>query len=337
MKLSGAMLILALLLVLSPAADARQVNERFTYIIKKGDTLWGVSERFLKDPFYWPNLWSHNPDIPNPHFIYPGQKIAIYDGRIEILPGKPQEREEAKPFIPGAPAETALPREEVMVKTLGGPEGFITEGELEYAGTLVDTVDNRIMIGEGETVFLEMKNLSDVRPGDLFTLFEIDGLVEHPVTGEAIGHRIVDLGSVRITGISAEVATGVIVRSNREIHRGARIFDHRPPLLEVSMKKSERNLSGYLVAAPRDRIVLGQYDVIFVDLGSEDRLEPGNLLYVSRPRKATEQAENPDLKLPDVLLGHAVVLETRPHTASALLLKSVGPIYRGDRISTFKD
>ena len=69
-----------LLLPLSAIAEEPQI-----YTIKKGDTLWGISERFIKDPYYWPNLWSHNPDIPNPHFIYPGQKLAIYDDRIEII------------------------------------------------------------------------------------------------------------------------------------------------------------------------------------------------------------------------------------------------------------
>ena len=48
-----------------------------TYVIKKGDTLWGISEKFLKDPDYWPSLWSNKPFIRNPHLIYPGQKIAI--------------------------------------------------------------------------------------------------------------------------------------------------------------------------------------------------------------------------------------------------------------------
>ena len=59
------------------------------------DTLWGISKRFIKDPYYWPNLWSHNPGIGNPHLIYPGQTLHIYDGRIEIVPVAPPATEQA--------------------------------------------------------------------------------------------------------------------------------------------------------------------------------------------------------------------------------------------------
>ena len=61
-------------------------EEAIIYTVKQGDTLWDISQRFIKDPYYWPNLWSNNPDIGNPHLIYPGQKLRIYNGRIEIIP-----------------------------------------------------------------------------------------------------------------------------------------------------------------------------------------------------------------------------------------------------------
>ena len=60
-------------------------SEPTVYIVKKGDTLWGLSDRFMKDPYYWPDLWARNPQrIVNPHFIYPGQKLRIYPDRIEV-------------------------------------------------------------------------------------------------------------------------------------------------------------------------------------------------------------------------------------------------------------
>ena len=67
---------LALLLPM-PALAQSGKNSGQTYVIKKGDTLWGISRRFLKDPGYWPDLWSNNPFIGNPHFIYPGQRVAL--------------------------------------------------------------------------------------------------------------------------------------------------------------------------------------------------------------------------------------------------------------------
>ena len=60
------------------------------YTIVPGDTLWGLSQRFLNDPYYWPNLWAGNQTIGNPHFIYPGQRLRVYSDRIEIEDARPQ-------------------------------------------------------------------------------------------------------------------------------------------------------------------------------------------------------------------------------------------------------
>src|SRR6266581_4960464 len=74
------------LLVLAGAVTARaQDAEPTVYVIQKGDTLWGLSDRFFKDAYYWPNLWARNPQhITNPHFIFPGQKLKVYPDRIEV-------------------------------------------------------------------------------------------------------------------------------------------------------------------------------------------------------------------------------------------------------------
>lgn len=331
--------LLACLLLLPLSAPAQEGAR--TYIIKKGDTLWGISERFLKDPYYWPNLWANNPFIANPHFIYPGQEVAVYDGRIEIVPVRPAAAPappvaETAPVSPAEPAPPLPePQEAITIKAPGGGEGFITVEELESAGTLVDTIDNRILMAAGDRVFLQMEDPASVGPGDTFSLFELGSEVEHPLSGEPLGYQVVDLGTLQVVGIDGAVATAVITASHQEIRRGARLRPHQPPRLEVELKKSDRPLSGTLVAAKGDQITLGQNDVIYVDLGAEDGLQAGNLLYISRPRKGTELAlQDRDLQLPDVLLGSAVVLETRSHTATALVLKSADSLFRGDRVFT---
>ncbi len=145
---------------------------------------------------------------------------------------------------------------------------------------------------------------------------------------------MIDSGALTIDQIHPSVATAVITSSSREIERGAKLRPWQPPVQEVVLKKARQALTGYLVAGGSDKIALGQYDVIYIDLGAQDGLDAGNLLYISRPRQATDHALRQDLQLPEVLLGSAVVLETQLGTASALVLKSVGPIYRGDQVTT---
>jgi LysM repeat protein len=333
MKSKSTVLLLAFLLQFPLQATA----EETTYVVRKGDTLWSISERFVKDPNYWPSLWSHNPELTNPHFIYPGQTLTLNHSGVEVVPTTvaPQ----AEVFVAALPAvHQAEERPLLTFRSRRGSEGFIAREELNSTGTLVDTVDNRIMIAAGDTVFLEMKNLAAVAVGDQLAAFKVGAAVTHPTDGTVVGHKVSELGTIRVASISGNVATGAVTTSFREMERGARLRPYHPRLNEISLKRASRTMSGYLVAAEDEKLGLGAQDIIYLDLGSSDGLQVGNVMTVSRPRRASELAkERQDLQLPDVLLGAAVVLETYPRSASALVIKAISPLYRGDRVSTMAD
>lgn len=327
-------IMLACLLLLPLSALAQ--GEVQTYVIKKGDTLWGISQKFLKDPHYWPSMWSNNPFVTNPHLIYPGQKIAIYDGRIELVPV-------GEEIYPGdSPTEPAIempvPQESITVKAHQGALGFISQNEFDAAGTLIDTVDNRLLIGTGETVFLELGDLDSAMPGDIYALFEIKDQVRHPVTQQKLGYQVDELGILQITEINDDVATGEITKAYKEIQRGSKLRPYQPAQTTIELTRAEQELSGTLIDAQDGRLALSQYDIIYVDLGTDDGLQVGNLLNISRPRSASDLGlKNNKLKLPDVLLGSALVIETNASTSAALVLKVTEPLYRGDRLTTVID
>jgi len=337
------LLISLLLLPLStPAAESPQI-----YTVKKGDTLWGISQRFLKDPYYWPNLWSNNPEIPNPHFIYPGQQLAIYDGRIEIVATKPESDTPAIPdavFTPDeatgsvaiSPPETIQPEEEATIISTSGGIGFVTVKDIENAGRIIDAVDNRIVLGPEDTVFIEMNDLDGARTGTRYALLEIGEKFRHPVTKRTIGYHVIQLGEVEITDVHDEVASGKILSSNREIFRGAILIPYQQVDREITLKRQTRQISGYLIASLRGNSSLGQFDIVYADIGAAAGLEKGNMVNISRPRK-TSDASIADLKLPDVLIGVAVIVDFRETTSTLLVLKAVDNIFVGDRITTITD
>jgi hypothetical protein len=219
-----------------------------------------------------------------------------------------------------------------------GTEGFIAREELASVGTVVDTVDNRIMIATGDTVFLEMNDPSAVAIGGYLSAFKLGAPVLHPTDGMVVGHKVSQLGTIQVASISGNLATGAVTTSFREMERGAKLRPFNPGLNELSLKRASRAMSGYLVAAEDDKLAFGEHDIIYLDLGHSDGLQVGNVLTVSRPRQATDLArDRQNLQLPDVLLGAAIVLETYPRSASALVIKTVGPLYRGDRVSTMAD
>ncbi|PNU21355.1 hypothetical protein C2E25_02025 [Geothermobacter hydrogeniphilus] len=342
------LLILSLLLLLPALAAAGGSPATRTYVIKKGDTLWGISQRFIKDPYYWPNLWSNNPFITNPHLIYPGQKVAIYDGRIELVPefpepDKPATQPAAKKETPAEPtaatpqANQPLPevQETITIRTMGGAEGFVGLDQIDNAGTLIDATDNRLLMAAGDTVFCDMKNLADTHPGDTFSLVEVGKEVLHPITGEPVGRQIAETGALEVISVNNSVATARIISSNREIHRSNLLIPFSAPLLEVELKRSDKPIEGVIISAKENKIGIGQHDIIYLDLGTADGLQIGNMVNISRKRKPSEFiVKKTEVELPDVLLGAAVVLTTEEHTSSALVLKSVETLLRGDKVTT---
>ncbi len=328
------LLLTVCLLLLAPAATLA-ADKPVIYTVKEGDTLWDISRRFIKDPFYWPNLWSHNPDIANPHLIYPGQKLRITDGRIEVIPTHQE------PAVEGVPTVTEpVPVAEKidLVSTYGGARGFIGSAELNTAGTLLDTIDNRYLIGAGEKIFLDMHDLETVRPGDTYQLMAIGKKVMHPVNHAPVGYLVNDLGVAEIVETTPSVAVAMVVDAKKEILRGSLVRPYIEPPEQVVRKTSDQKLLGYILTAADDKIALGQYDVIHIDLGAADGLEVGHALKIFRPRelsKAAREMAGREISLPDIDLGKAVVVDVQEDTAAAVIVE-IGnlPLYRGDRIAT---
>jgi len=308
------------------------------YVIKKGDTLWGISRRFIKDPEYWPNLWANNPFVTNPHLIYPGQKIKFHDGRIEIVPTHAEEQvEEAieESVEEQIEVEEAVvmpePVDEFFIRVSGG-EGFIASDDFDPVGMLADTVDNRYMMVAGDTVFVTFEDLGAVRPGDRFIAVRETGKVLHPLTERYLGERITELGTIEVRQVHSDVATAEIVDSKFEILRGDKLIMDSPQRFEIELKKASAPLEGVLVEGRKNKTALSEHDFVFIDLGREDGLEKGNMLNIVRERQVTELAEARNLDLPARLMGAAIVVDVRSTTATALVLKSVDSILRGDKV-----
>ena len=336
MNLKRTILTACLLLMIWPnIAGAKE--EAIIYTVKQGDTLWDVSQRFIKDPYYWPNLWSNNPAIGNPHLIYPGQKLRIYDGRIEIIPVG----EDAG----NVGAAVMTPEEILLIPTYGGAKSFVSNTEVESLGTLVDTVDNRVMVTTGDTVFLEMKNLAATKPGDVFELIAMGPKVFHPAIEKKFGHQVSDqsigfqtiqLGLVEVTEVTPSVAVATITNALREIMRGSRLRPYRQVPDRIPRLFADSIVEGYIVSDDIGKLAMGQWEAILIDIGEDSGLQVGHELDIYRQRQATEEADKTkSLILPDIDLGDAIVLEVRQGFAEALITRTTNlPIYRGDQVRT---
>ena len=331
------LIILACLLLFPALAVSAQENPRI-YTIQKGDTLWGISQRFISDPLYWPNLWANNPFIHNPHLIYPGQKVAIYDGRIELLPEYQQNaagEEQATQNAPTAQTdEIPVPQDEISFKAYGDLNSFISAEELDNAGKIVDTVDNRIMMTKDDKVFVQI-NDGAAQVGTVYDIFAVGKKIKHPHSGNKVGYQITWRGTLQITDTHTQVLSAVITHASGEIVRGNVLLPATTPDTSIVLKKARQAIDGYIIAANAEQLSLAQHDICYIDFGSINGLEVGNMLTIVRPRKATELAlQDHNLKLPDTLLGRALVVKVNSASSAILILKSSQDIFCGDVVFT---
>jgi LysM repeat protein len=335
-------ILLTLVLFVAAVACFRpalaQDEEPTVYVIKKGDTLWGLSDRFIKDPYYWPNLWANNPPITNPHLIFPGQKVKIYSDRIVIEPAVPPEQP-AMPEAAVTPAAKAPAEEMAPAKTftVRGATGFLMEKEVSAAGYIIATHQNRHIVGEDDIVYTDIGKAHGGKVGDRFSIFKNMGAVSHPVTNVIMGYKIIPLGALQLSELEDKTSRAIVTKSFLEIEPGSFLLPYRDRRREVALKAAAGDLSGYIIETQTGNKAIAAGDVAFLDLGTSQGVEVGNMLYVAREVVPDQQYVHGTVdKLPEEVVGAVVVVETGAKTSTALVVKSIDTIYIGDRVELKK-
>jgi hypothetical protein len=309
------------------------------YTIKKGDTLWDISEIFWDDPFKWPELWELNPFITNPHLIYPDETLDMtlrirkpkapqIAAAVETSEEVEREEDEARP-----PKPPTLIFSHNEAKSI-----FVSQDMTKVAGIILDAEEGQVLMGERDMVYVTLSQARTAHVGDKFTIINDKGEIMHPRTGESIGHKIDILGSLEISQRSDGLYEAIIVHSNKEILKGAQLVDFIEPTKEVVLKKVEDRVEGTILFTAEDKELIGSLETVVIDAGSNDGLEAGNVLYIFREGK-----EIPDLNsgmtfhTPMRKLGTMVVVETQHNTSTALITMSKSTIFKGDMVKSCSD
>lgn len=265
-----AILMISLIFVISPFAQEEKEAED-VYTIKKGDTLWDISSKFLKDPFLWPQLWQRNPYIANPHWIYPGQSIRLFPleelkKAEEIQPQEEPKKEPQKEVAEEKPKEAVVEAEvrkvepppieekpEVVVEAKPAegkpteiqptetkppfyPEarsaGFLSKVDLQGIGIVLDSKEGKTLMSQEDIVYLAFKASEPVMIGDKFTIFRASEEVRHPVTDRKIGKKIHILGNIKIIDKNENFFTAKVIESFDAIFKGDRVHPYMKERME---------------------------------------------------------------------------------------------------------
>ena len=340
------LLVLVTLLLLPAFAHAVDQGEPAVYVIKQGDTLWGLSERFIKDPEYWPELWSKNGQVTNPHFIYPEQKLRVFPDRLELAPKETTPKETA-PALPeqkgvavtavavAAPTAEA-PRDVAVEKTyvLYGTEGFLAEKGFRPAGRVIGIQHDRVVAGIDDILYTDIGTDQNAGGGDKFSMFLKEASVSHPANSEEMGFKMIPLGVLQLTDMERKSSRAIIIKSIREASPGAFLLPYKDNgRREVTLKNGRNDLRGYIIESLSGTGAIAAGDVVYIDLGSSQGAEAGNMLYIVRDVTIDQRyVEGRIEKLPQELLGALVILATGNKTSAALVVKSIDAIHKGDRI-----
>jgi LysM domain len=350
----------------TPAAAAAPRGAPDGYTVKPGDTLWDLSGRFLNNPWYWPKIWSYNPGITNPHWIYPGRTLHFFPGtdeapgRVEpvgdVAEGAPQPDDAAPPReLEGlSRADLHKPQEfgegdEVAVvgpyKIGGGRargvytrhDSFVTRRELEESGVLSAAFEEKTFLSIHDRAYAKFSKRSPARLGDRYTLYRTDHEVTHPVTHQVFGWKSTIIGAARVVAMDDKAVTVDIIAASEPIERGT----YLGPWAEKAVKRVEhrpnaREVRGYIIAAEQDIVTeIGEHHLVFVDKGRDDGVEEGNVFSVTRsgdPRESIPDAIMHDPSLPTEEVGSLLVIDTQANASSALVVRSMRELYIGDHV-----
>jgi hypothetical protein len=331
-----ALLLLTMLASLPLTGFATETDSPAVYVIKRGDTLWGLSDRFLKDPGYWPNMWAMNSQITNPHIITSGEKIRIFP---ESVPSAPQPKKQEASSVQktaASPEKVDIFQDVAEEKSFAvrGSEGFLMETDIRPTGHVIGVHHGRIVAGEDDIVFTDIGSRHGGREGKKYAIFLRDMAISHPLTNEIMGTKVVPLGMLQLTETEENSSRGIITKSYKEISPGAYLLPYTyEKRREVVLKMPTLDLKGVIMESKSGTNTMAAGDLVYIDLGSYHGAMPGNMLYVVREVAPDQRYVTGGVqRLPQELLGALVIMDTGKKSSTALLVKSIDAIYKGDRI-----
>jgi LysM repeat protein len=332
--------------VMSDAGSALKPGAPKGYVVRRGDTLWGIANTFLRDPWLWPEIWYINPDIHNPHRIYPGDNVRLAlrgDGRtsLQIVRGGSGSAARLEPMLRSVPLEgpiATIPYS-LIAAFLSRP-GVLSGDEVKAAPYVMALRDNHQIAGAGHDLYV--KKL-DGETGARYSVMHVDEPLKDPQSGRKLGYLAIYTGTAQLTR-PGDVAKVTLTDSARETLQGdVLIAEEMSPTNDFAPHGPSQPVDGRIIAVVDNVLLAGQYEVVAVNRGSQDGLNRGTVLTVDMAgEKVSDHCAKIDgestcwlphsERLPDESSGTLLVFKTYERMSYALIFSDTVPINIGDRV-----
>ena len=322
-------------------APVLQDNVPARYVVVKGDTLWGISARYLRNPWKWPELWGINKDeIRNPHWIYPGDVLVLdlsgktprlrlegeadggasrwYGYELQVSRLSPQMRASALNALP-IPTIAAKDIDPFLVRPL-----VVDADQVNRAPSIIAASDKRVVVSAGDVAYVSGLNKEK---GPRWQVYRKGRMFQDPDTKELLGFEAVYLGDADVTGFG-EVSTVQIAKANQEIGLGDRLTI-APPLQTRSYipHAPDKPVRGTVIAGSDNSVwEIGTYQVVILNRGAREGLEVGNVLALYKSEGKAALPDGRVVQLPEQRYGLLMVFRVFEKLSYALVMTATKPV-----------
>lgn len=300
------------------------------YVVQVGDTLWDIAARFLRDPWYWPEIWYINPDIENPHLIYPGDVLALVyiegQPRVTNVQGSSYRLSPEARSTPLTEAVTSVSYDSVAAFLSSGV--VLQKNEVDDLPYLLATRGDHLIAAAGNQVYV--RGTTDA-PGARFNVVQIGEPLIDPDNNDLVGYQgiLIGEGTLRRAGDPATVA---LTKSNQEAKQGDVLV---PVAVDVPLnffpKAPSASIDGQIIAVVGGVTQIGQYQVVVLNRGGSDGLSVGDVLTVfQRGEVVEDRVRGGSVKLPEETAGTVMVFKVYDQIGYGLVMEATEAIHVHD-------
>ena len=316
-----------------------------TYTVQPGDTLWGVAAIYLRDPWRWRESWSENPDIHNPHLIYPGDELKFVwtDGMPRLRRSAPREVK-LSPSAPVGLAGSAIPPvPQHSIASFRREYRMVDVDNLLSAAYIVSGGAGRLISGPGDAVY-STGALTGEGPYQLVRPFQS---LKDPLSGEDLGTFAEVLGEAIVLDTNTRLMVGtadsklirlLITESREEIRVGDRLLPVHESGVPARFQLGQPDFpvdDAHIIAARSGKTNIGISDVVVVNRGHRDSLKAGDLLAVNQTGQTViDPLSQTAVRMPDSEAGVLVIFDVYERASFGLVLEASRPLAVGDKVSS---
>lgn len=319
-----------------------RLNHPDRYVVVKGDTLWDISESFLRSPWLWPEIWHVNPQIANPHLIYPGDVISLIyvngQPRLTLERGLGSRTVKLTPQTRIEPVETVIPAIPLDAISPFLKRSRVTDREtLDQAAYVLAGHEGRIVTGGGDLLYARDGSVEQLKQFSSYGVYRPGQVYVDPDTGEELGVEALEAGVGKVMAKEGDISTVRLTVAREDIRSKDRLLPTEETRVVPTFFPSspDNEVNGKIISVLGGVSQVGIYDVVAINLGARESIKVGNVMAIYHDNGITmDRVKKEYVQLPAERAGILMVFRVFEKMSYGLILKAQRPLAIMDELRT---